>query len=52
MVYAGLLGIAQGIYKLCTELDYNKVQFHIYGAGAEKVKIESLIKKNRVIKMW
>ncbi|WP_240475143.1 glycosyltransferase family 4 protein [Neotamlana sedimentorum] len=46
MVYAGLLGIAQGIYKLCTELNYKNIQFHIYGAGAEKEKIEALIAKN------
>ncbi|WP_435135539.1 glycosyltransferase family 4 protein [Formosa sp. A9] len=46
MVYAGLLGIAQGIYKLCTELDYSNIQFHIYGAGAEKESIENLIATN------
>lgn len=46
IVYAGLLGIAQGIYKLCNELDYTNIQFHIYGAGAEKEKIEELISSN------
>ncbi|WP_303316555.1 glycosyltransferase family 4 protein [Flavivirga abyssicola] len=46
MVYAGLLGIAQGIYKLCQELDYTHVQFHIYGAGAEREKIQTLISNN------
>lgn len=46
MVYAGLLGIAQGIYKLCTELNYSNIQFHIYGAGAEKESIENLITTN------
>lgn len=44
MVYAGLLGVAQGIYKLCEVLDYSNVQFHIYGAGAEQNAIEDLIK--------
>ena len=44
MVYAGLLGIAQGILKLCENLNYEKIQFHIYGSGAEKQAIESLIK--------
>lgn len=44
MVYAGLLGVAQGILKLCEELDYKKMQFHIYGAGAEQTAIENLIK--------
>jgi len=45
IVYAGLLGVAQGVFKLCEQLDYTKVQFHIYGAGAEQNAIESLIKK-------
>jgi glycosyltransferase involved in cell wall biosynthesis len=44
MVYAGLLGVAQGILKLCKNLDYTRIQFHIYGAGAEKEAIEHLIK--------
>ena len=43
IVYAGLLGIAQGIYKLCENLDYVNIEFHIYGAGAEKEKIETYI---------
>ncbi|MDP5158444.1 MAG: glycosyltransferase family 4 protein [Flaviramulus sp.] len=46
LVYAGLLGIAQGVYKLCKELDYSNIQLHIYGAGAEKNKIENLISGN------
>lgn len=45
IVYAGLLGMAQGIYKLSQALDYTNVQFHIYGAGAEQNAIENLIKK-------
>ena len=43
IVYAGLLGIAQGIYKLCKELDYESIEFHIYGSGAEQPKIETFI---------
>ena len=43
IVYAGLLGIAQGIYKLCQELDYDQIEFHIYGSGAEQLKIETYI---------
>ncbi|WP_417874232.1 glycosyltransferase family 4 protein [Xanthomarina gelatinilytica] len=46
MVYAGLLGMAQGIYKLCEALDYSKLEFHIYGAGAEQSKIEKFIAKH------
>lgn len=43
IVYAGLLGIAQGVYKLCNELDYSGIELHIYGSGAEASKIESYI---------
>ena len=43
MVYAGLLGIAQGILKLCQELSYDPIEFHIYGAGAEQMIIEKYI---------
>ena len=46
IVYAGLLGVAQGVYKLCQALDYTHVQLHIYGAGAEQNAIENLIKKH------
>lgn len=43
MVYAGLLGMAQGIFKLCESLDYNGIEFHIYGTGAEQKNIETFI---------
>ena len=43
IVYAGLLGIAQGIYKLCQELEYSNIELHIYGSGAEQLKIETYI---------
>lgn len=47
LVYAGLLGIAQGIYKLCTELDFNNnIELHIYGSGAEQRLIEGFIEKH------
>ena len=46
LVYAGLLGIAQGIFKLCEHLEYSNIEFHIYGAGAEKSKIETFIANN------
>lgn len=46
IVYAGLLGIAQGILKLTENLDYTNIEFHIYGAGAEKEKIENYIASN------
>ncbi len=43
MVYAGLLGIAQGIFKLIRNLDYQNIEFHIYGSGAEQQLIENYI---------
>ncbi|MBA6151920.1 glycosyltransferase family 4 protein [Gelidibacter maritimus] len=43
MVYAGLLGVAQGILKLCQELNYQAIEFHIYGSGSEQLKIENYI---------
>ncbi|WP_242203350.1 glycosyltransferase family 4 protein [Aestuariivivens insulae] len=46
LVYAGLLGVAQGIYKLCQELNYSTLSFHIYGSGAEKHTIEAFISKH------
>ena len=45
IVYAGLLGVAQGIYKLCKKLDYTNIELHIYGAGTEQKKIEYFISK-------
>ena len=46
IVYAGLLGVAQGIYKLCKKLDYTNIELHIYGAGTEQKKIEYFISKH------
>ena len=46
IVYAGLLGIAQGIFKLCQSLEYGAFEFHIYGKGAEQKMIEAFIEKN------
>ena len=46
IVYAGLLGHAQGIYKLLQSLDLTNIEFHIYGAGAEQNSIEEFISNN------
>lgn len=46
LVYAGLLGIAQGIHKLCAHLDYSSIELHIYGSGAEQVQIETFISQH------
>ncbi len=43
LVYAGLLGIAQGIHTICTKIKFPKnVFFHIYGAGPEVDAIKRL----------
>ena len=41
IVYAGLLGYAQGIYNICNQINFKKldVEFHIYGSGMEEAKI-------------
>lgn len=52
VVYAGLLGIAQGIYKLCEQLDYSDIEFHIYGSGSEQSKIETFIKQNKKLPIY
>lgn len=47
IVYAGLLGVAQGILKICNEVEFTKeVQLHIYGNGPETEKAKSLKKEN------
>lgn len=47
LVYAGLLGVAQGILKLCKTLDYSNIEFHIYGSGLEEKAIVEFIKKHK-----
>ena len=52
MVYAGLLGVAQGIYKLCNEINYETIEFHIYGSGAEEEAIKNLIASKKDIPLY
>lgn len=46
LVYAGLLGVAQGVLKLCENLDYSIIEFHIYGSGAEEFEVKNFINTN------
>lgn len=48
LFYAGLLGVAQGVFELCQNIklqDLN-IELHIFGDGAEKLQIENLIEQN------
>jgi glycosyltransferase involved in cell wall biosynthesis len=48
VVYAGLLGVAQGILTLCKSIPFKKLGFelHIYGDGVEKKELQSFLSKN------
>ena len=48
LFYAGLLGVAQGVFELCQKIELQNlnVELHIFGDGAEKSQIEALIQQN------
>lgn len=48
IVYAGLLGIAQGVYDICRYIDFAALgtELHIYGAGKEQEQISHFIAGN------
>ncbi len=48
IVYAGLLGIAQGVKDICTHVDFTSLgaELHIYGEGSQKNEIQDFIIKN------
>lgn len=52
IVYAGLLGVAQGILKLCQNLNYDDMELHIYGSGAEENDIKSFINANKELPIY
>lgn len=45
IVYAGLLGIAQGVLDICRNIDFASLgaELHIYGAGSEKEAIKEFV---------
>ena len=48
LIYAGLLGFAQGIADICRSINFAELgmEFHIYGAGGEQADIEATIAAN------
>jgi glycosyltransferase involved in cell wall biosynthesis len=48
LFYAGLLGVAQGVFELCQNIELENLNFelHIFGDGGEKSQIEDLIQQN------
>lgn len=48
LIYAGLLGVAQGILGICQNVRFKDlgIEFHIYGAGSEKETIEKFVLQN------
>lgn len=54
LFYAGLLGVAQGVLGVCENINLEniKVEFHVFGEGAEKNEIENFIKNNPLKKIF
>ena len=48
IIYAGLLGVPQGILDICQNVDFKRldVEFHIYGNGNERTMVEKYLNKN------
>ncbi|MEP7146308.1 MAG: glycosyltransferase, partial [bacterium] len=48
IVYAGLLGVAQGVLDIAKNIDFREIgaEFHIYGEGSEKETLEKYISEN------
>ena len=52
--YAGLLGIAQGVFEMCQKLDLKNlnIELHVFGDGAEKNQLETLISSQKEQKIF
>tara|TARA_B100002052_G_scaffold217900_1_gene199876 strand:+ start:3834 stop:5006 length:1173 start_codon:yes stop_codon:yes gene_type:complete len=49
LVYAGLLGVAQDVYGILSNIDFKQIniEFHIYGDGNQKLKIKNQINTSK-----
>lgn len=46
IVYAGLIGVAQGIEKICTNVNFpSNMEFHIYGGGPMVDEVKTIAQK-------
>lgn len=52
--YAGLLGIAQGVFELCQKINLVglNIEFYIFGDGVEKTQIEALISAEKEERLY
>ncbi|MFT4800329.1 MAG: glycosyltransferase involved in cell wall biosynthesis [Flavobacteriaceae bacterium] len=48
IVYAGLLGVAQGVFSIIENINFRNIniELHIYGDGTEKNKIKTYVSEN------
>lgn len=49
IVYAGLLGMVQGVLEICKKINFSKlgIELHIYGDGYQRSEIEQYISNNK-----
>ncbi len=54
LFYAGLLGVAQGVFELCQKIELQdlNIELHIFGDGTEKFQIQDLIQQNQHKKIF
>ncbi|GGE02332.1 glycosyltransferase family 4 protein [Psychroflexus salis] len=49
-VYAGLIGIAQGIEQICSHIEFpENIEFHIYGDGPNANELKEVIKNKKQV---
>ncbi len=52
--YAGLLGVAQGVFELCQQINFENlnIELHVFGEGSEKNQIQELISNHKNLKIY